>query len=80
MLFRSQRVHEHDEGGDEPPPATLSGHDPFAGPLPDGWVRLAGRSRDNRLVHLAGSPSLVGTIVDVRIQAAGPYSLRGILA
>jgi len=74
------RGHEHDEGGDEPPPATLSGHDPFAGPLPDGWVRLAGRSRDNRLVHLAGSPSLVGTIVDVRIQAAGPYSLRGILA
>jgi tRNA-2-methylthio-N6-dimethylallyladenosine synthase len=74
------RSHEHDEGGDERPPATLSGHDPFAGPLPDGWVRLAGRSRDNRLVHLAGSPSLVGTIVDVRIAAAGPYSLRGILA
>ena len=74
------RGHEHDEAGDEPPPVTLSGRDPFADPLPDGWVRLAGRSRDNRLVHLAGSPALVGTIVGVRIQAAGPYSLRGILA
>ncbi len=74
------RGHEHDEAGDEPPPVTLSGRDPFADPLPDGWVRLAGRSRDNRLVHLAGSAKLVGSIVDVHLQAAGPYSLRGILA
>ena len=74
------RGHDHDEAGNEPPPATLAGRDPFADPLPDGWVRLAGRSRDNRLVHLAGTPALVGSIVDVRIEAAGPYSLRGILA
>ena len=74
------RGHDHDAQGDEPPPPTLAGRDPFAAPLPDGLVRLAGRSRENRLVHLAGPAALVGSIVDVRIEAAGPYSLRGILA
>jgi tRNA-2-methylthio-N6-dimethylallyladenosine synthase len=74
------RGHDHDDEGAEPPAATLAGRDPFAAPLPDGHVRLAGRSRENRLVHLAGPKELVGSIVDVRIEAAGPYSLRGILA
>ena len=75
------RGHDHDEAGDEPPPPpTLAGRDPFAVPLPDGWVRLAGRSRENRLVHLAGPAAFVGNIVDVRIEAVGPYSLRGVLA
>jgi hypothetical protein len=31
-------------------------------------------------VHLAGPAALLGGIVDVRIEAAGPYSLRGVLA
>jgi len=77
------RGHDHERAGDGPgdeSPPTLVGRDPFAMPLPDGWVRLAGRSRENRLVHLAGPAALVGNIVDVRIEAAGPYSLRGILA
>jgi tRNA-2-methylthio-N6-dimethylallyladenosine synthase len=74
------RGHDHDDVAAEEPAASLAGRDPFAAPLPDGWVRLAGRSRENRLVHLAGPPALVGTIVDVRIEAAGPYSLRGIVA
>jgi tRNA-2-methylthio-N6-dimethylallyladenosine synthase len=74
------RGHDHHEEGDEPPPPTLAGRDPFAAPLPDGWVRLAGRSRENRLVHLVGPAAIVGSIVDVRIQAVGPYSLRGVLA
>ncbi len=74
------RGHDHDDEGAEPPAATLVGRDPFVAPLPDGWVRLAGRSRENRLVHLAGPSDLVGSIVDVRIAAAGPYSLRGTLA
>jgi tRNA-2-methylthio-N6-dimethylallyladenosine synthase len=74
------RVHDHDDGADEPARATLAGRDPFAMPLSDGWVRLAGRSRENRLVHLAGPAALLGGIVDVRIEAAGPYSLRGVLA
>jgi tRNA-2-methylthio-N6-dimethylallyladenosine synthase len=73
------RGHDHHEEGDEPPPPTLAGRDPFAAPLPDGWVRLAGRSRENRLVHLVGPAAIVGSIVDVRIQAVGPYSLRGVL-
>ena len=78
------RAHDHEEPGDElggeAAPATLAGRDPFALPLREGWVRLAGRSRENRLVHLAGPSALVGGIVDVRIEAAGPYSLRGRLA
>jgi hypothetical protein len=43
-------------------------------------VRLFGRSRENKLVHLPGPPELVGRVVDARIVGAGPYSLRGILA
>ncbi len=78
--LENERTHDHDDGDDAPAPATLAGRDPFAAPLANGWVRLAGRSRENRLVHLAGPASLVGGIVDVRIEAAGPYSLRGILA
>jgi tRNA-2-methylthio-N6-dimethylallyladenosine synthase len=76
------RVHDHDdEDPDEPAAAlTLAGEDPFARPLPDGVARLFGRSRENKLVHLPGSPDLVGQTVDVRIVGAGPYSLRGVLA
>ena len=77
------RPHDHD---DERPderagaPLTLAGEDPFAGPLPGGSVRLLGRSRENKLVHLSGPPALVGQVVEARIVGAGPYSLRGILA
>ncbi len=74
------RGHDHDADEDQSTPATLAGRDPFAAAHRDGWVRLAGRSRENRLVHLAGPATLVGSIVDVRIEAAGPYSLRGVLA
>jgi tRNA-2-methylthio-N6-dimethylallyladenosine synthase len=38
---------------------------------------LAGRTRSNKLVHLAGDPALVGQPVTVRVDHAGPYSLRG---
>ncbi len=77
------RAHDHDDGpGDERSsgPLTLAGEDPFAAPLPAGWVRLFGRSRENKLVHLPGPAELVGRIVDLRIVGAGPYSLRGVLA
>jgi tRNA-2-methylthio-N6-dimethylallyladenosine synthase len=40
-------------------------------------VHLSGRSRQNKLVHLEGPASLVGSLVDVRIEHAGPYALRG---
>jgi tRNA-2-methylthio-N6-dimethylallyladenosine synthase len=38
---------------------------------------LSGRSRQNKLVHLAGGPELVGRTVRVRVEHAGPYALRG---
>ena len=40
-------------------------------------VRLSGRTRHHRLVHLSGEPSLVGRFVTVRVEHAGPYALRG---
>ena len=68
--------HDHeDEGAD----GASESRDAFAD-LPDGIVHLAGRSRENKLVHVAGAPSLVGTLVRVRIEHAGPYALRGALA
>jgi tRNA-2-methylthio-N6-dimethylallyladenosine synthase len=39
--------------------------------------RLSGRTRGNKLVHLAGRSDLLGNEVDVRIDHAGPYALRG---
>jgi len=42
-----------------------------------GEVRMSGRTRGNKLVHLTGEPRLVGREVSVRIDHAGPYALRG---
>ena len=42
-------------------------------------VRVSGRTRDNRLVHLDGTPGLVGRLVRVRVDHAGPYALSGSL-
>ena len=39
--------------------------------------RLTGRNRENRLVHLDGDASLVGQLVTVRVERAGPYALVG---
>jgi tRNA-2-methylthio-N6-dimethylallyladenosine synthase len=77
------RAHDHDDEapqGHASAALTLTGEDPFARPLPAGVVRLFGRSRENKLVHLPGSPELVGQVVDTQIVGAGPYSLRGVLA
>jgi tRNA-2-methylthio-N6-dimethylallyladenosine synthase len=43
----------------------------------DDRVALSGRTRHNKLVHLDGSPELVGRLVTVRVEHAGPYALRG---
>jgi tRNA-2-methylthio-N6-dimethylallyladenosine synthase len=40
-------------------------------------LRLSGRTRGNKLVHLTGEAGLVGRLVAVRIEHAGPYALRG---
>ncbi len=77
------RTHDHEaetQGIRLAPPAGLAGEDPFSTDLPAGWVRLVGRSRENKLVHLPGPPEVAGTIVDARIVGAGMYSLRGVLA
>jgi tRNA-2-methylthio-N6-dimethylallyladenosine synthase len=44
-----------------------------------GEVHLTGRTRHAKLVHLVGGPELVGRLVDVRVEHAGPYALRGSL-
>ncbi len=69
------RTHDHE---DEEAAGSDESRDAFAR-LPDGIVHLAGRSRENKLVHVAGSPALVGTLVRVRVDHAGPYALRGVL-
>ncbi len=66
--------HEHEDGGDPVAQGAPTRLEP--GP---GQVRLAGRTRENKLVHFAGGPDLLGRFVDVRIDHAGPYSLRGAL-
>ena len=45
-----------------------------------GGPRVAGRNRNNKLVHFDGSPELLGRLVDVRIERAGPYALVGSVA
>ena len=40
---------------------------------------LAGRTGNNRVVNFAGAPRLIGRMVDLRIDAALPHSLRGTL-
>jgi tRNA-2-methylthio-N6-dimethylallyladenosine synthase len=49
----------------------------LVGTAGEGSVALAGRTRHNKLVHLAGDPSLVGHAVTVRVEYAGPFALRG---
>jgi tRNA-2-methylthio-N6-dimethylallyladenosine synthase len=46
----------------------------------DAGPRVSGRSREHKLVHLAGAPELVGRLVTARIDQAGPYALRGTLS
>ena len=70
------RVHDHEDT-----PAAGAGLAAPSAPAPRaGEAHLTGRNRENRLVHLFGPPSLVGQFVDVRIEHAGAYSLRGDLA
>ncbi len=74
------RTHEHDENTAETEvDGSTASRDAFAR-LSPGVVHLAGRSRENKLVHVAGSPDLLGHEVPVAIDHAGPYALRGRLA
>lgn len=39
--------------------------------------RLSGRTRTNKIVNFEGSDGLIGELVDVHIQSANPWALRG---
>jgi tRNA-2-methylthio-N6-dimethylallyladenosine synthase len=67
------RGHDHGDDGGEMVGQAVP-------PAADGPVRLGGRNRENRLVHVSGPAHLVGRLVRVRIDRAGPYSLTGTLA
>ena len=41
--------------------------------------RLTGRTRTNKIVNFEGPESLVGQLVDVHIEAANPWAMRGSL-
>jgi tRNA-2-methylthio-N6-dimethylallyladenosine synthase len=62
-----------------PPRAHEHEGDPAAAAAGDGKPLLSGRTRGNKLVHLAGATNLVGREVIVRVEHAGPYALRGAL-
>ena len=64
------RSHDHDDDTEE-------GSAPRGVQPGPGQVALSGRSRGNKLVHLAGDPDWVGRLVTVRVDHAGPYALRG---
>jgi len=69
------RAHEHEREPDEPALST-------APTARQEWgsddVHLSGRTRQNKLVHLTGPASWLGSLVQVRVEHAGPYALRGL--
>jgi tRNA-2-methylthio-N6-dimethylallyladenosine synthase len=70
-----ERSHDHDgpdPAGEGSEPVEPRGVQP--GP---GEVALSGRTRGNKLVHLAGGADWIGRLVTVRVEHAGPYALRG---
>ena len=70
------RTHDHD--ADEP--VALDGAPPAPAGEGTDRVHLSGRTRGNKLVHLEGTVDWLGNLVDVTIEHAGPYALRGIAA
>jgi hypothetical protein len=40
-------------------------------------MRVSGRNREHKLVHLDGNVALVGRRVNVTIDRGGPYALTG---
>ncbi len=65
------RSHDHDDDALEPVTAKPAAD-------PGELVHLSGRTRHNKLVHVVAPPGWIGRLVDVRIEHAGPYALRGV--
>ena len=70
---RGPRSHDHDDGD-----AAGEGSEPRGVQPGPGEVALSGRTRGNKLVHLAGDADWIGRLVTVRVDHAGPYALRGV--
>jgi tRNA-2-methylthio-N6-dimethylallyladenosine synthase len=71
------RSHDHEDA--DATDGAAEARDAFAH-LPVGIAHLVGRTRESKLVHLAGDPALLGRLVRARIEHAGAYALRGTLA
>ncbi|HEV2005634.1 MAG TPA: MiaB/RimO family radical SAM methylthiotransferase, partial [Candidatus Limnocylindrales bacterium] len=70
------RSHDH-EDADHPISPLGSDQLPDEAEERSGAVHLSGRTRQNKLVHLTGPAEWLGTTIDVRVEHAGPYALRG---
>jgi tRNA-2-methylthio-N6-dimethylallyladenosine synthase len=70
------RSHHQEEPIEGFATTTGSAPEPPRDAAPD-RVALSGRTRGNKLVHLTGPAAWIGRAVDVRIEHAGPYALRG---
>jgi tRNA-2-methylthio-N6-dimethylallyladenosine synthase len=68
---RPERSHRHDDEPDALPPDGRTSEPSQSG------RPLVGRNRENRVVHLRGEAGLVGRLVQVEIDHAGPYALAG---
>jgi tRNA-2-methylthio-N6-dimethylallyladenosine synthase len=67
------RSHDHED-----PNRDGAAAEPRSGvQVPAGALHLTGRTRGNKLVHIAGDRALLGLEVAVRIDHAGAYSLQG---
>ena len=51
--------------------------DPTAAAAGEGPTTVSGRTREHKLVHVAGDAQLVGRLVVAQVEHAGPYALRG---
>ncbi len=60
------------------PPASHDHDAPAENPA--SGVHLSGRTRQNKLVHVMAPADWLGRLVDVTIEHAGPYALRGTAA
>jgi tRNA-2-methylthio-N6-dimethylallyladenosine synthase len=71
------RSHEHEEPGEASPIQVGARNGDRPADSRADAVHLTGRTRQNKLVHLTGPDSRLGSLVEVRIEHAGPYALRG---
>jgi tRNA-2-methylthio-N6-dimethylallyladenosine synthase len=72
-----KRPRSADEGQQQEPGEAGIGVPALYGAAGEGSMALAGRTRHNKLVHFSGDPSLIGQLVTVHVDYAGPFALRG---